>query len=363
MTSYLSVYYVNGLYSSGSPPSFPLSPHLFLRPIPTSTIDPNVGIVTVPDKRLQVLSDLSKSEKILPATIEFVDIAGIVKGASKGEGMGNKFLSNIRMCDSIVHVVRCFEDDNVIHVDGRVDPVADMEIINLELIFADIDVVEKRREKLAKDKKPNEDEKRAVEALYTTLEQGLPARKANLSKEELFSVKSLGLLTLKPMIYAANVPEDALVDGNELSSKLVAEAEKQGCAVVLMSAQLEAELVELSQEERLEMLESIGVDDENCGLKALVRTSFKQLGLQTYFTTGVQETRAWTIRIGDTAPQAAGVIHGDFERGFIRAETMAYEDLVACGSEKEAKAAGKLRSEGKEYVVNEGDVLHFLFNV
>jgi len=330
---------------------------------PFCTIDPNVGIVEVPDKRLTVLTEISQSEKTLPATLEFVDIAGIVKGASKGEGMGNKFLSNIRECDAIVHVVRCFKDDNVIHVNGKVDPVDDMDVINLELVFADLEQVEKRLERARKDRKASEIEKQALEKAYAVLEEGRPARAAGLTEEEWFSIKSLGLLTGKKMIYAANVPEEDLAEGNEMVKKVKAMADEQGCSVILVSAQLEAELVELEREERIEMLESVGVDEENCGLKALVREAYKVLGLQTYFTTGKTETRAWTIKVGYTAPQAAGVIHGDFERGFIRAETISYNDLVECGSEKDAKAAGKVRSEGKDYVVQEADCMHFLFNV
>jgi len=330
---------------------------------PFCTIDPNVGIVEVPDKRLTALATLSSSQKVVPATLEFVDIAGIVKGASKGEGMGNKFLSNIRECDAVVHVVRCFEDENVIHVSGKVDPVSDMDVINLELVFADLEQVERRRDRAAKDKKATATEKSALDKVYDALQAGLPARSAQLSEDERASIRSLMLLTQKPMIYAANVPEDSLGTGNELLARVKAQAAIEGAPVVVVSAQLEAELVELSKDERLEMLQSLGVDEENCGLKALVRAAYGILGLQTYFTTGQQESRAWTIRSGMTAPQAAGVIHGDFERGFIRAETIAYSDLIQCGSEKRAREAGKLRSEGKEYVVQEADVMHFLFNV
>eukprot|EP00667_Euglena_gracilis_P007276 EG_transcript_7356 len=330
---------------------------------PFCTIDPNIGVVEVPDRRLTTLATISGSQRIVPATLEFVDIAGIVKGASKGEGMGNKFLSNIRECDAIVHVVRCFEDENVIHVSGQVDPVSDMDIINLELIFADLEQVERRRERAAKDKKASEAEKAALEKLFTTLEAGRPARQAGLTEDERFSIKSLGLLTLKPMLYAANVPEDSLAEGNELLARVKVQAATEGAPVIVVSAQLEAELVELSKDERIEMLNSLGVDEENCGLKALVREAYSALGLQTYFTTGVQESRAWTVRKGATAPQAAGVIHGDFERGFIRAETIAFRDLVDLGSEKKAREAGKVRSEGKEYIVQEADVMHFLFNV
>mmetsp|Transcript_18443 Transcript_18443/g.47159 ORF Transcript_18443/g.47159 Transcript_18443/m.47159 type:complete len:416 (+) Transcript_18443:41-1288(+) len=332
---------------------------------PFCTIEPNVGMVEVPDPRLKVLALINSSVKVLPATLEFVDIAGLVKGASTGEGLGNQFLANIRECDAITHVVRCFEDPNVIHVDGSVDPARDAEVINLELIFADLAQVEKRMERCARDKKTDPGEKVVLERIKDHLELGLPARKLlpGLSKEDRVWADRLQLLTAKDMIYAANVPDTDLASGNELVRKLEVVAALEGATVIVVSAQVESELIELSQEEREEFLESLGVTLEDCGLRRLVRASYDQLGLRTYFTSGPTETRAWTIKGGWTAPQAAGVIHGDFERGFIRAETIGYDDLVRCGSEKAAKDAGLARSEGKEYIVAEGDVLLFRFNV
>jgi len=333
---------------------------------PFCTIEPNVGIVSVPDPRLAVLSEINKSVKTVPTALEFVDVAGLVKGASAGEGLGNKFLATIRQCDAIVHVVRCFEDENVIHVDGSVDPVRDAELINLELAFADLAQVEKRLERIKKDikaGKATEEEGSALEKIAEVLNRDEPARNAELSEAEDLTIKSLGLLTRKKMIYAANVADGDLADGNEMVEKLKVMAVKEGANVVLVSAQVEAELVELEPDDRDDFLESLGVTIEDCGLRALVREAYDILELQTYFTSGETETRAWTIKEGWTAPQAAGVIHGDFERGFIRAETMSYDDLVECGSEAEAKSKGKLRSEGKEYIVQEGDVILFRFNV
>ena len=292
-----------------------------------------------------------------------MDVAGLVKGASTGEGLGNKFLATIRQCDAIVHVVRCFEDENVIHVDGTVDAVRDAELINLELAFADLASVEKRLERVKKDRKADSKEGVALEKLMEVLYKDEPARNAILDEEEELAVKSLGLLTRKKMIYAANVADVDLATGNAMVEKLKKVAEKEGAKVVIVSAQVEAELVELDEKDKLEFLESLGVSLENCGLRALVREAYELLELQTYYTSRPTETRAWTIRKGWTAPKAAGVIHNDFERGFIRAETVSYEDLVECGSEAEAKAKGKLRSEGKEYVVQEGDVILFRFNV
>jgi ribosome-binding ATPase len=302
-------------------------------------------------------------QKVVPATLEFVDVAGLVKGASTGEGLGNQFLATIRQCDAIVHVVRCFEDENVIHVDGSVNPVRDAELINLELAFADLASVEKRLERVKKDRKANSKEGTALQKLLDVLYQNEPARNAELDEEEEFAVKSLGLLTRKKMIYAANVADTDLATGNHMVDDLKKLAETEGAKVVIVSAQVEAELVELSEEDKIEFLTSLGVSLENCGLRALVREAYDLLQLQTYYTSGPTETRAWTIRKGWTAPKAAGVIHNDFERGFIRAETVSYEDLVECGSELEAKAKGKMRSEGKDYVVQEGDVILFRFNV
>jgi len=301
--------------------------------------------------------------QVVPTTLEFVDVAGLVKGASDGEGLGNQFLATIRQCDAIVHVVRCFEDENVIHVDGTVDPVRDAELINLELALADLAQVEKRMQRVKKERKLDSKEGKALEKVIAVLENNEPARKAELDEEEESAIKGLGLLTRKKMIYAANVPDTDLATGNELSEKLKGLAEKEGANMVLVSAQVEAELVDLDDADKADFLESLGVTIDDCGLRALVREAYDILQLQTYYTSGPTETRAWTIRKGWKAPQAAGVIHNDFERGFIRAETISYEDLVACGTEAEVKKQGKLRSEGKEYVVQEGDVILFRFNV
>ncbi|KAL7574889.1 hypothetical protein ACA910_010722 [Epithemia clementina (nom. ined.)] len=330
---------------------------------PFCTIEPNKGIVSVPDEKLEALSKLNKSAKTVPAALEFVDVAGLIKGASAGEGLGNEFLATIRQCDAIVHVVRCFEDEDVIHVDGTVDPVRDAELINLELAFADLAQVEKRLERLKKDRKADLAEKAALEKAYEVLMNGKPARHAVLTDEEELAIKSFGLLTAKKMIYAANVADSDLATGNEMVDKLREMAEKEGARVVVVSAQVESELVELDDESRKEFLESLGVSLQDTGLRKLVKEAYDLLGLQTYYTSGPQESRAWTIRKGWTAPKAAGVIHNDFERGFIRAETVSFDQLVACGSEAEAKSKGLLRSEGKEYVVQEGDVILFRFNV
>jgi len=330
---------------------------------PFCTIESNVGIVTVPDLKLHKLSELNKSAKTVPATLEFVDVAGLIKGASKGEGLGNQFLASIRQADAVVHVVRCFEDDDVIHVDGSVDPIRDAELINLELALADLAQVESRLQRVKKDKKADPAESRALEKVKELLEADKPARFAELDADEEKAIKSLGLLSRKKMIYAANVADSDLAGGNEMVDKLRELAEGEGAKVVVVSAQVEAELVELSEEERTDFLESLGVSLENSGLRALVREAYDLLQLQTYYTSGPQESRAWTIGKGWTAPKAAGVIHNDFERGFIRAETISYKDLIECGSESVAKSKGLLRSEGKEYVVQEDDVILFRFNV
>jgi GTP-binding protein YchF len=333
---------------------------------PFCTIEPNVGIVCVPDPKLPVLEKINESVKVVPTTLEFVDVAGLVKGASAGEGLGNQFLATIRQCDAIVHVVRCFEDENVIHVDGSVDPIRDAELINLELALADLAQVEKRLERIKKDLKTgkaSEAEASGLQKLADVLNNDEPARNAVLDEAEELATKSFGLLTRKKMIYAANVADGDLADGNEMVDRLRALSDSEGAKVVLVSAQVEAELVELELEDKLDFLEALGVGLDDCGLRALVREVYDILQLQTYYTSGPTETRAWTIKKGWLAPQAAGVIHGDFERGFIRAETMSYDDLVECGSEAEAKKQGKLRSEGKDYVVAEGDVILFRFNV
>ncbi|MEG4853961.1 redox-regulated ATPase YchF [Microcoleus sp. B5-D4] len=331
---------------------------------PFCTIEPNTGIVAVPDERLKVLSNICNSAQTVPTRMEFVDIAGLVKGASQGEGLGNQFLSHIRAVDAIVHVVRCFENDDIIHVAGSVDPIRDIEIINLELILADLAQIERRLDrtrKLARNNKEAQAEVDVLEKLVAVLNAGKPARQYNFTDEEAELVKGLELLTNKPIIYAANVSDDDLATGNSFVEQVREVAEAENAKVVIVSAQVESELVELSEEERTDFLESLGVKEG--GLKSLIRATYELLGLRTYFTSGPKETRAWTIIAGMLAPQAAGVIHSDFERGFIRAETVAYEDLVATGAMNAAKEKGLVRSEGKEYVVQEGDVLLFRFNV
>jgi hypothetical protein len=331
---------------------------------PFCTIEPNVGVVAVPDERLEVLSNIGNSAKIVPARIEFVDIAGLVKGASQGEGLGNQFLSHIRQVDAIAHVVRCFENDDIIHVAGSVDPLRDIDIINLELILADLSQIERRLDRTRKQARNNKEAQAEVdllEKLVELLNAGKPARQYSFTHEEAELVKGLELLTNKPIIYAANVSEDDLATGNSYVEQVREVAEAENAKVVVVSAQVESELVELPDEERADFLESLGAKEG--GLKSLIRATYELLGLRTYFTSGPQETRAWTITAGMLAPQAAGVIHSDFERGFIRAETVAYEDLVAAGAMNGAKEKGLVRSEGKEYVVQEGDVLLFRFNV
>jgi GTP-binding protein YchF len=331
---------------------------------PFCTIEPNVGVVAVPDSRLQVLADLSSSAEVVPARVEFVDIAGLVQGASQGEGLGNQFLANIREVDAIVHVVRCFDDDDIIHVSGSVDPVRDIEVINLELALADLAQLERRIErvrKLARADKEAQAELAVLEKLLPVLNEGKTARQVDLDDEAEAIIKPLGLLTRKPVIYATNVSEDDLAGGNDWVNQVKAVAADENAQVVVISAQVEAELVELSEADRQDFLESLGVQEG--GLKTLIQATYDLLGLRTYFTTGPKETRAWTIQAGMVAPQAAGVIHTDFERGFIRAETVAYDDLVTAGSMATAKEKGQVRSEGKEYVVQEGDVMLFRFNV
>lgn len=331
---------------------------------PFCTIEPNVGVVAVPDSRLQALAKISESAEIIPARVEFVDIAGLVKGASQGEGLGNQFLANIREVDAIVHVVRCFENDDIIHVSGSVDPVRDIEVINLELALADLSQIEKRIDRTRKQAKTSKEaqvELVVLEKLQTVLNEGKQARQVSLTEEEEGLVKPLGLLTRKPIIYAANVSEDDLASGNDWVEQVRGVAVQDNAQVVVVSAQVESELVELPPEDRAEFLESLGVEEG--GLQSLIRATYALLGLRTYFTTGPKETRAWTIRAGMLAPQAAGVIHTDFERGFIRAETVAYEDLVTTGSMNAAKEKGLVRSEGKDYTVQEGDVMLFRFNV
>lgn len=331
---------------------------------PFCTIEPNVGVVAVPDPRLQVLTEISESKDTVPARVEFVDIAGLVQGASKGEGLGNQFLANIREVDAIVHVVRCFENDDIIHVSGSIDPARDAEVINLELTLSDLAQVEKRLDRARKQAKKDKEIQAEVDALdkiMPALDAGKTARTVELTPEEELLIKPLGLLTRKPVIYAANVNEDDLATGNDWVEKVRAIAAAEGAEVVVVSAQVESELVELPEEDRGDFLESLGVEEG--GLQSLIRATYDLLGLRTYFTTGPKETRAWTIRAGMSAPQAAGVIHSDFERGFIRAETVAYQDLVESGTMGAVKEKGLLRSEGKDYIVQEGDVMLFRFNV
>ncbi len=331
---------------------------------PFCTIEPNKGIVSVPDERLQELGKFSSSHNIIPTKIEFVDIAGLVKGASKGEGLGNKFLSNIREVDAIVHVVRCFEDNEVIHVSGKVNPLDDIEIINLELNLADLSQLQKRRERIKKQIKTNKDaatEDLILEKIELSLEKGIPVRSIDLSNEESIIIRQLGFLTAKPIIYATNLSEGDLNKGNDYSEKVTKFASDEKAECVKISAQVESELVDLDIEEKIDYLNDLGVKEG--GLSSLIKATYKLLGLKTYFTTGEKETKAWTIRSGMTAPQAAGVIHTDFEKGFIRAQTISYENLINSGSIVNAKNKGLVRSEGKEYIVCEGDVMEFLFNV
>ncbi|RTE08999.1 redox-regulated ATPase YchF [Paenibacillus whitsoniae] len=334
---------------------------------PFCTIDPNVGVVEVPDERLQKLVELVVPKSIVPTAFEFVDIAGLVKGASKGEGLGNKFLAHIREVDAIVHVVRCFEDDNITHVSGKVDPIGDIETINLELILADIESVEKKIERSRKNLKSGDKkvaaEVECLERIKEVLYQDKPARSVDLSDDEKLIIRDLHLLTMKPVLYAANVGEDevAKADENPYVQKVKEFAEAENNEVVSISAKVESEIAELEDEEKAMFLEELGLQES--GLNRLIKAAYRKLGLYTYFTAGVQEVRAWTIRKGMKAPQAAGVIHSDFERGFIRAEVVAYDDLMAAGSMNAAKEKGQVRLEGKDYVVNDGDVMHFRFNV
>jgi GTP-binding protein YchF len=334
---------------------------------PFCTIDPNVGVVEVPDERLQKLVEIVVPKSIVPTAFEFVDIAGLVKGASKGEGLGNKFLAHIREVDAIVHVVRCFEDDNITHVSGKVDPIGDIETINLELILADIESVDKKIERSRKNLKGGDKkvvaEVECLERIKEALYNDMPARSLDLTEDERLLVRDLHLLTMKPVLYAANVSEDEVATADENPFvKIVKEfAEKENNEVVSISAKVESEIAELEDEEKAMFLEELGLQES--GLNRLIKAAYRKLGLYTYFTAGVQEVRAWTIRKGTKAPQAAGVIHTDFERGFIRAEVVSYNDLSAAGSMAGAKEKGQVRLEGKEYVVNDGDVMHFRFNV
>jgi len=330
---------------------------------PFCTIEPNTGIVEVKDPRLNAMRDIYDSNKIIPSTLEFVDIAGIIQGASKGEGLGNKFLSNIRACDAIVHVVRCFKDEDIIHVDSNIDPVRDAGIVNLELVLSDLEQVERRLTRLTKDKKGNAVELGALTRLSTALNDGLSARIVELTDEEHKLVKGLELLSKKPVIYAANVKDTDLAQGNEMVEAIKEFAQTEGASVVVVSAQVESELSSLEDEDRTEFLSELGImDQKSVGFSALVTAAYNSLGLGTFFTAGPQEIHAWTMRRGIKAPQAAGIIHTDFEKGFIRAEVMGYDALIAEGTEKAVKDKGLMRLEGKDYIVEEGDIVHFRFN-
>jgi len=330
---------------------------------PFCTIEPNVGEVAVPDPRLDKLAVLGKSEKIVPTRLTFVDIAGLVRGASKGEGLGNQFLANIREVDAIAHVVRCFEDTDITHVEGKIDPVADIETIETELMLADLDSLERRVDALEKKARGNDREAKEtldlVQRSLALLREGKPARMIERKPEEEKTFAMLGLLTAKPVLYVCNVEEGAAATGNDYSAKVEARAREEGAVSVVISAKIESEIAVLSKEERAEYLDAVGLKE--AGLDRLIRAGYALLDLVTYFTVGPKEARAWTITRGTKAPQAAGVIHTDFERGFIRAETIAYDDFVALGGEAGARDAGKLRLEGKEYVVADGDVMHFRF--
>jgi len=331
---------------------------------PFCTIEPNTGIVPVPDPRLEALSAIVKPERVIPTTMEFVDIAGLVAGASKGEGLGNKFLAHIRETDAIAHVVRCFEDGNVIHVANKVDPIADIETIDTELALADLESVLKALDRANRAAKANDKDalarKPVLEKLAAALDQGRSARSAGLDADEKALVRDMFLITLKPLMYIANVAEDGFENNPHLDA-VRARAEAEGAEVVPVCAAIEEELAQLEDADRDEFLKDLGLDEP--GLNRVIRAGYKLLGLQTYFTAGVKEVRAWQLRAGSTAPQAAGVIHTDFERGFIRAETIGYDDFINLKGEQGAKEAGRLRLEGKDYIVKEGDVLHFRFNV
>ncbi len=331
---------------------------------PFCTIEPNVGDVAVPDARLDKLAAIGRSKQTIPTRMTFVDIAGLVKGASKGEGLGNQFLANIRECDAIAHVVRCFEDDDVTHVEGRIDPIADIETIETELMLADLESVEKRLQNLSRKVRGGEkealDQERLLKAAQAALAEGRPARDVAVADEDRKTWRGLQMMTAKPVLYVCNVDEAEAAKGNAFSAKVAEYAAKHGALAVVISAKIEEEISQLEADEAGIFLGEMGL--EEAGLDRLIRAGYQLLGLQTYFTVGPKEARAWTIRKGTLAPQAAGVIHGDFERGFIRSETIGYDDFVSLGGEQAAKDAGKMRVEGKSYEVKDGDVLHFLFS-
>ena len=334
---------------------------------PFATIDPNIGTVIVPDKRMEVLENMYEPERTIPTTFEFTDIAGLVKGASKGEGLGNKFLSHIREVDAIVEVVRCFDDKNIIHVDGNVDPIRDIEIINLELILSDLEIIENRINKIAKKAQTSKNKEDLLEyntllKIKETLEKNIPARSIKLDKDEIKIISGFNLITAKPVIYAANISETDLINGENEYVKLVKEyAQKEKSEVVVLCAKIESELSELELEEKEEFLKELGIKES--GLSSLIKSTYHLLGLKTFFTVGKDEVKAWTFREGMKAPECAGIIHTDFEKGFIRAEVMSYDDLIKYGSDTKVKENGKMRLEGKEYLMKDGDICHFRFNV
>lgn len=334
---------------------------------PFATIEPNVGTVIVPDKRMEVLENMYMPERTIPTTFEFTDIAGLVKGASTGEGLGNKFLSHIREVDAIVEVVRCFEDKNIIHVDGSVDPIRDIEVINLELIFSDLEIIENRINKIAKKAQTSKNKDDLMEynllvKLKENLEKNIPIRKLTLEEDEQKIIASFNLITAKPIIYVANVNEEDIMNGENEYVKAVKDyASVEGSKVVMICAKIESELAELELEEKEAFLKDLGIEES--GLSSLIKSTYSLLGLATYFTVGTDEVKAWTFRKGMKAPKCAGIIHTDFEKGFIRAEVMSYNDLIECGSELKVKEKGKMRLEGKEYLMQDGDICHFRFNV
>ena len=332
---------------------------------PFCTIDPNVGIVPVPDPRVDALAAIVKPQAIQHAVVEFVDIAGLVAGASKGEGLGNQFLANIRECAAIAHVVRCFGDENVVHVAGKVDPLSDIGVIDTELMLRDLDTVQKALTRVEKVARAGDKDAKSVQALYQQvyegLENGVPVRRQKLAADALEALRELCLLSAKPVLYIANVDDGSLPDGNEYSAQVARFAAEEGSRMAVVSAQIESELAPMDEASRDEFLADLGLTEP--GLNTVIREAYALLNLITYFTAGVKEVRAWTIHRGDTAPKAAAVIHTDFEKGFIRAETIAFDDFIACGGEAKAKEAGKMRLEGKDYVVKDGDVMHFRFNV
>lgn len=334
---------------------------------PFATIDPNIGTVIVPDKRVDELSNMYNPTRTIPTTFEFTDIAGLVKGASTGEGLGNKFLSHIREVDAIVEVVRCFEDKNIIHVDGEIDPIRDIEVINLELIFSDLEIIENRINKIGKKAGMSKNKDDLLEynlliRIKESLEKNIPARKLELNEDELKIISSFNLITLKPIIYVANVSEEDIMNGGNVHVEKVRDfASNENTKVVMICAKIESELADLDDEEKDAFLHDLGIEES--GLSSLIKNTYSLLGLATYFTVGTDEVKAWTFRLGMKAPRCAGIIHTDFEKGFIRAEVMSYDDLIECGSEVKVKEKGKVRLEGKEYLMQDGDICHFRFNV